>query len=213
MPSSRSQLLELWNRRLHYYLGLYFLFFLWLFSLTGLLLNHPLWRFTQYWPDRKETSFEKRLQPHGPLSHPDRAREIMRELGLAGEIDWPAQKQAPGRLDFAVNRPGLLHRVSADLVKNRATVSRIEVNTWGVMNVLHTFSGTRVNNPTATRDWTLTTVWVIAMDAVASGLLLMVFSSYYMWYRLKPKRRMGLIALAAGLVSCSLFAVGLGWLR
>jgi len=34
--------LEAWNRRLHYYLGLYFLLFLWLFSFTGLLLNHPL---------------------------------------------------------------------------------------------------------------------------------------------------------------------------
>jgi hypothetical protein len=213
MPSLRSQSLELWNRRLHYYLGLYLLFFLWLFSFTGLLLNHPQWRFAQFWPDRKETRFERPLQPRGPLSDLDRAREIIRELGLAGEIDWPAQKQAQGRLDFAVNRPGLLHRVSADLVQNRATVSRTEVNAWGVMNVLHTFSGTRANNPTATRDWTLTTIWVIAMDALAVGLLLMVFSSYYMWYRLKPKRRLGLIALTAGVVSCGFFAVGLGWLR
>ena len=34
---------EFWNRKLHYYLGLYFLFFLWLFSLTGLMLNHQQW--------------------------------------------------------------------------------------------------------------------------------------------------------------------------
>jgi len=213
MPSLRSQSLELWNRKLHYYLGLYFLFFLWLFSITGLLLNHPQWRFTNYWQHRKETQFETPLQPRGPLSEMDRAREIMRELGLAGEIDWPAQKQPQDRLDFAVNRPGLLHRVSADLIQNRARISRIEVNAWGVMNMLHTFSGTRVTNPAASRDWTLTTFWVISMDAVAAGLLLMVFSSYYMWYRLKPKRRMGLIALTAGVVICAFFAVGLGWLR
>ena len=34
---------EFWNRKFHYYLGLYFLFFLWLFSLTGLMLNHQQW--------------------------------------------------------------------------------------------------------------------------------------------------------------------------
>lgn len=32
-----------WNRRTHFYLGLYFLFFAWLFVFTGLLLNHPRW--------------------------------------------------------------------------------------------------------------------------------------------------------------------------
>lgn len=212
MPLSRSQLLEWWNRRLHYYLGLYFLFFLWLFSLTGLLLNHPMWRFAQFWPDRRETSFEQPLHGRGARSALDQARLIMRELALAGEIDWPPQ-QTPGRLEFTVNRPGLLHRVSADMNQNRVTVTRTEVNAWGVMYFLHTFSGTRVNNPAATRDWMLTSVWVMAMDAVAAGLLLIVFTSYYMWYRLKPKRRLGLISLGAGVVCCGVFVAGLAWLR
>jgi hypothetical protein len=137
----------------------------------------------------------------------------MSELNLAGEIDWPAQRQAPGRLDFAVNRPGRTNRVSADLVRNRAAVQQIQINSWGVLHVLHTFSGTRINNPTAARDWPLTTIWVVAMDALSAGLLLMVLSSYYMWYRLKPKRRWGAISLAAGVVACGFFAVGLAWVR
>ena len=33
---SRRIAIEGWNRRLHYYLGLFFLLFIWLFSLTGL---------------------------------------------------------------------------------------------------------------------------------------------------------------------------------
>ena len=48
--------LELWNRKLHYYLGLYFLFFLWLFSLTGLMLNHQQW-FTGLY-ERDQTSYD-----------------------------------------------------------------------------------------------------------------------------------------------------------
>jgi hypothetical protein len=47
---------ERWNRKLHYYLGLYFLFFLWLFSATGLMLNHQQW-FTNLYV-RLETSYD-----------------------------------------------------------------------------------------------------------------------------------------------------------
>jgi hypothetical protein len=51
------------------------------------------------------------------------------------------------------------------------------------------------------------------MDAVAAGLVFMVFSSYIMWYRLKAKRLGGIIALLVGLVSCGAFVAGLSWLR
>ena len=80
------------------------------------------------------------------------------------------------------------------------------------MRVLHTFSGTRGNNLTAKRDWILTSIWVVAMDALSIGLLLMVLSSYYMWYRLKQKRLLGWVSLGAGVLSCTLFVVGLTWL-
>ena len=76
------------------------------------------------------------------------------------------------------------------------------------MNVLHTFSGAPANNPNAKRDWVLTTVWVVAMDVLAAGLLMIVLSSYYMWYRLKQKRRLGLIALTAGTLSCGFLPPG-----
>ncbi len=55
MPSF-AKAFEVWNRRLHYYLGLYFLFFLWLFSATGLMLNHQQWFGDLY--RRAETTYE-----------------------------------------------------------------------------------------------------------------------------------------------------------
>jgi len=78
---------------------------------------------------------------------------------------------------------------------------------------MHTFSGSRYNSLATSRDWMLTSAWVLAMDALAAGLLVMVFGSYYMWYRLKAKRRLGWIVLAAGYLTCALFVVGLAWLR
>ena len=55
------------------------------------------------------------------------------------------------------------------------------------------------------RDWILTTVWVVAMDALAAGLIVMVLGSYYMWYRLKKSHTLGFAVLAAGFASCAMF--------
>ena len=211
MPLSGKRSLEAWNKKLHVYLGLYFLFFLWLFAFTGLLLNHPMWRFAEFWPQRIEASYEHALNAIPAGGDLERARSVMQQLGLTGEIDWPPQQSDAGRLEFSVNRPGDMNRVSVDLNENRASVQHIETNTWGVMHVLHTFSGTRANNPEARRDWVLTTMWVVAMDALAAGLILIVLSSYYLWYRL-PKRRTGSICLAAGVLTCGFFVFGLSWL-
>jgi hypothetical protein len=80
------------------------------------------------------------------------------------------------------------------------------------MHLLHTFTGIRAADARNARDWPLTSVWALSMDAVAAGLIIMLFSSYIMWYRLKAKRRGGLIALLLGLVSCGAFVAGLPWL-
>jgi hypothetical protein len=43
-------------RRFYLYIGLYLLFFSWLFAFTGLLLNHPRWEFAQFWPNRIQSA-------------------------------------------------------------------------------------------------------------------------------------------------------------
>ena len=197
-----------WNRRAHYYLGLYLLFFCWLFAFTGLLLNHPRWQFAQFWPKRVQSTTEHALQAPGGSSDIERARDVLRQLGVAGEIQWPSTQRANGPFAFQVSRPGLVIDVKADLTSGRATVHRTALNAWGVMHVLHTFTGLPATDPRHTRDWTLTTVWALAMDAVAAGLIVMVLSSYIMWYRLKAKRRGGVIALLLGFGSCAGFVVG-----
>jgi hypothetical protein len=58
----------------------------------------------------------------------------------------------------------------------------------------------------------LTNVWAFTTDAVAAGLIVMVFSSYMMWYRLKAKHRGGVVALVLGVASCDAFVAGLRWL-
>ena len=86
--------LERWNRKLHYYAGLFLLFFLWLFAVTGLVLNHPTWGFAESWTQRKETNSERVITALGPELRSDlaQAQEIMRQLRIEGEILWTDRK-------------------------------------------------------------------------------------------------------------------------
>jgi len=209
MPWSPVNTFEFWNRRLHYYIGLYLLFFVWLFALTGLLLNHPAWKFAEFWPTRRQAAFERQIAR--PPAAPDltQAKNILAQLGLTGEIEWTSARADARRLDFRASRPGHIFEIKTDFDRERATVERIDLNTWGVMHILHTFTGVRAGDSRNQRDWMLTSMWVWSMDAVAIGLMTMVFGSYYMWWRLRRERAWGLVALISGWMACWLFVVGL----
>src|SRR5882672_1389496 len=80
--------LERWNRKLHFYAGLFLLFFIWLFAFSGLLLNHPTWSFAEFWTHRQETNYVRRIIVPGPEVKGDlgQARAIVKQLGIEGEI-------------------------------------------------------------------------------------------------------------------------------
>jgi hypothetical protein len=217
MPSradsrQRAAIFALWNRKLHYYLGLYFLFFLWLFALTGLLLNHGGWAFAQFFPNRKVSTRERAIDLPAPTSNLDQARSVVCQMGLEGEIEWSGPRSDPSRLDFNVSRPGRGYQVQADLAQGRARVTVTQYNGWGIARMLHTFVGGRTDDSQNHRNWMLTSVWALSMDAVALGIILMVLTSYYMWWGLREKRSSGITALALGTLVCGLFVIGLRWL-
>lgn len=201
----------LWNRKLHYYVGLYLLFFLWLFAFSGLLLNHA-WNFAQFFPNRKVSNWERPIQPLPQASDLAQAQDLIGQLGIRGEIAWNASRTDPARLDFNVARPGSNYQVQADLKQGRAKVMLTEFNEWGVLRTLHTFVGVSPDDPRNQRDWVVTSVWAVSMDAVAAGVVFLVLSSLYMWWGLKGKRTTGLVALALGIAVCGLFVFGLRWL-
>ena len=205
MPSF-ARVLDLWNRRLHYYSGLYFLFFLWLFSLTGLMLNHQQWFANLY--DRHQVSYDPVIEPPAGETREAQTRDLMRQLKLRGEVDWPAA-QPVGHIDFTVSRPNGAAQVRVDLNARQAYVKEFENGPLHAFQIFHTFSGSRFNQPSSRRDWTVTTVWVFAMDALAAGLIVMVLGSYVMWWRLKRTKALGFAALGAGFAVCGVFVTGL----
>ncbi|HEY5910781.1 MAG TPA: hypothetical protein VJA21_09285, partial [Verrucomicrobiae bacterium] len=174
-----GQTAKVWNRKLHYYLGLYLLFFVWLFAFTGLLLNHSQWKFAQFWENRRQTTYDRDIVAPPPGGDLAQARDLMRQLGLHGEIEWTTTRNDPNRFDFRISRPGHIFEIKTDLTRSKASVQRIDLNAWGVMRILHTFTGVRIDDQRNKRDWLLTSLWAWGMDAVAVGLVLMVLTSYY----------------------------------
>ena len=205
---------ERWNRKFHFYSGLFLIFFLWLFAFTGLLLNHPNWTFHENWKNRKETNYERAITAPASEVTDDlgQARNLMTQLGIDGEILWTTARTDLKQLDFQVRRPGHFFFISANWAKGHATVRQSDVNLWGVTKALHTFSGVVSGDPRNTRDWALTTLWAFSMDAVAAGLIFMVLSSLYMWLQFPQKRLLGAVVLGVGSLSCGLFCLGLRWL-
>jgi hypothetical protein len=204
---------EVWNRKVHYYLGLYLLFFVWLFAFSGLLLNHSDWNTFEFWEKRKESKEERAITVPPPGSELAQANETLRQLGLSGEVEWTASRDDSKRLKFRVTRPGHVIDINVDFQQQRATLKRIDYNAWGLMRTLHTFTGASVHEKDNRnqRDWLLTKIWAFAMDAVAVGLIIVVLSSFYMWYELPEKRPLGAMVLTAGVLSCGLFLIGLRW--
>lgn len=200
------------NRRIHTYLGLYLLFFVWLFALSGVLLNHGSWEFAQFWPTRRVTETEQAIQrPHGTTALQD-AQDLMRQLALVGEVEWVTNRPNADRLEFRVNRPGLNVEVKADLAAARAVVQQTRVNGWGAFRVLHTFIGVRAKDSRNERDWFVTRCWALAMDALAVGLLALTATGILLWWRSGRHRVAGALALASGTAVAGAFVMGLRWL-
>lgn len=197
-----------WNARVHYYLGLYLLFFIWLFALTGLLLNHGHWGMADFQRSRATSKSEQRVSMPETGNALADARELMRQLGITGEIQWLGTPAQSNRFDFRVTRPGRNTEVRVDLTRGMATVEATQANALLTVRVLHVFTGVRLNDAKNERDWLLTSVWAFAMDAVAVGLLVVTASGLWIWLQTGAKRVSGTVALGAGIACCVWFLVG-----
>ena len=204
--------LRRWNRKAHYFLGLYLLLFTWFFAVSGLVLNHSEWRVAQFWERRAEATAERAIAVPGEQGDVAMAQDLMRQLAIVGEVGEVRRNRDGTRIDVQVVKPGHVYKVEARLDSARARVTEIRLDAWGAMDALHKFTGVRMDDSAQTRDWWLTRLWSLAMDAVGVGLVVLVLSGVWMWWRLIPKRVPGAIALALGVACCAFFLFGLGTL-
>ena len=204
MPSSP----EVWIRRFHTYAGLYFLFFTWLFCVSGLVLNHPGWRVAGFWAERQQELRRGQVQLTGGAVDSSTARMVISQLGIRGEISGKVTCTSAEGLRFSIVRPGDIYDVKVDRRTGVAEVTHTRVNRWGVLNMLHSFTGVRRNDPTRNQNWWATGVWRLSMDALSFGLTFMVLSGLYIWYSRGRHRRGGAVALLLGTAALATCLVG-----
>ena len=197
---------EKWNRKIHIYLGLYMLLFIWLFSISGLFMNHPKW----FHGKIERTPGERQVTVSTDMDDVAKAKDLREQLGLEGEIILRAQG-TPEKFAFMVMRPHQRHAINVDLATQLATVTLAKPQPVGILADLHTFTGVRGiwNEPVQEKDWFLTRIWSFSMDALSIGLILIVISSLYMGLRIKESRRWVVASLALGTLVCSFFVWGL----
>ena len=82
VDARRANTFVRWNRKIHIFTGLYMLLFLWVFAVSGLLMNHPDWLGGQL--HHRPTDHLVALPESG--TNLEKAQDIMGQLGLWGEV-------------------------------------------------------------------------------------------------------------------------------
>ena len=188
--------LNYWSRKFHIHLGLFLLLFIWLFSFSGLLLNHSNWKFASFWDERKEKITNSNIHPNINLDSASMLKDIMQQLKIAGEIS--EVRMTTDSVDFRVTIPGQVRELHVDLTKKICTQKELKYNWWGKLRTLHTFNGVNKNNPDLQPNWIITSIWKFSMDSIAIGLIILCISSWIMWFKLRKKYTWGPLMLISG---------------
>lgn len=189
--------LNFWNRKIHIHLGLFLLLFIWLFSFSGLLLNHGEWKISSFWEERKETTTATAIHIVNRSDSSALLKEIMSQLTIAGEVG--NVEMWADSLHFRVSKPGEVKTMEVNFITGICTQKKLQYNLAGKIRTLHTFNGVDKNNPGIQSNWLVTAVWRLSMDGIAIGLLLLCISSWMMWYKIRDKYRWGWVIMILGL--------------
>ena len=198
----QSNTLHNFNRRLHIHLGLLLLLFIWLFSLSGLILNHGNWKFASFWDERQENKIDFTV-PLSVLNDPNPEKGVMEFLKISGEVQQ--QKRTSEMLEFRVQSPGIVRELSINLTSGSGTEKVLKYNLWGKLRTLHTFNGMSKENPSQSPNWVITTIWRFTMDGIAIGLIIICLSSWIMWFKVRKEYRLGYIILASAFAMAGYF--------
>jgi hypothetical protein len=188
-----------WNRKLHIYTGLFLLWFIWLFSVSGLLLNHGKWKFAGFWDQRRQSVRSLAVNIPEGLDSVALIRLVMKETNISGEVSDVLV--STDSINFKVSIPGHERNLHVDVKRGTCTMKETVFNLWGKIRTLHTFNGVDKKFPDKKPDWILTRIWHFSMNMIATGLIILCTSSWIMWINSKKYFLLGGIILASGIAT------------
>ena len=194
-----------WLRDLHLYFGLFISPFVLLFAASVFYLNHG----------KLLPGAEAPAVVYRDLNVPDgfdqikgreaveRAKAILPQVNVAGEIGFLRYVAKDRRLFFPVSKAGSEATVDVDLDARTATVTRRSMDLWESLSYLHKMPGP--HNVALRGNWIGTKIWRVLADATIYLLLFISLSGVYLWWAIKAERKIGLALLATG--ACTFFGL------
>jgi len=194
-------------KTLHLYFGLFVCPFVVLFAVSAILLNHT-WR-----PGGDSAKPEVRNQENivirTDLESLPLAQDIMKQVGVSGEIEFFRHQPQQNRLVIPVMWPGQRTKITVDVTRRTAQIEQRRTGFWDALLYLHKSPGPHLAGFRG--NWIFTRIWGGLADASACLLLFLAASGVYLWALVKAERRMGLILMGAG--GLSFFALLLALVR
>ena len=188
IPTSTFQRL---NRKVHIFAGMFSILFIIFFGLSGFVLNHR-WKLWDWFSQRVETTREVAVQIPADGSDLQKARAILKQLKVDGEINRIVSEPIKQSFAFDVQRPGQFANVKLDAVSGKGTLKTTDLNAWSILHIMHIFSGH------GDKNWKWANVWKFFSDLTAIIMVVLAASGFYMWLKLKTARRWGLIFFEIG---------------
>jgi hypothetical protein len=190
--------LLLFVRRLHLYLGLFFLPWVVMFGVTSYPFSHPVpeqpkWSVLVDRPYTLEVPPDADLRAVGARIHAD--------AGLSGRGFYVNQ---PNAARINVHDPDFLHptRITYFIEQKRLLAEQREFVWRQFLTSMHARGGYELHSPG-------NTVWAVLVDLTCVALLVWIASGFIMWWLLPGSRSWGWAAIAAGLLTFSLMVAAL----
>lgn len=200
-----------WTRDLHLYLGLFVSPFVIAFAVSVFFLNHAK---VDTAVATSATTFRDVRIPAGldvvrGREAVDRARDIVNQVGVTGEIGFVRYVRKEQRLVIPVSKPGLETIIDVDVSKRTAVVSRRSTGALEAVAYLHKSPGP--HNADLRGNWFWTRVWRWLADGTVYLVLFVSATGLYLWFSIKAERRIGFALLGVGAVSFFALLYGLAF--
>lgn len=189
--------LYLWTRDLHLYVGLFISPFVLVFAISTIYLNHA-WR-APTTPTLSSPNSPVPIQIPDGMGSLEQAKGILRQLNVAGEVEFIRHLAKEERLKIPVMKPGEQIEIDVDLRAKTATITRRDQGLSGAMIYLHRMPGPHLAKFRG--NWWPMRFWRVLTDASVYGVLFLTLSGLYLWLVMKAERKIGLVLLAAGVCS------------
>ena len=189
-----------WTRDLHLCFGLFVSPFVVAFALSVFFLNHAK---VDPAAGTSVVTIRNMKVPAGldvarGREAADRARELVDQAGLTGEIGFVRYVRNEQRVVIPVSKPGLEAIVDVDLARRTAVVSKRSTGILESVAYLHKMPGP--HNADLRGNWFWIRLWRWLADGTVYLLLFISATGVYLWLAIRAERRTGIALLAAGAV-------------